>query len=158
MKLSEELKITFKSPQHEVMVNIRHTSNWISNKQNQFISQFDLSIPQFNILRILRGDRRMISVNTVKERMIEKSPNTTRLMDKLVDKGLIDRTRCKTDRRIVYVEITEKGMSLLTDIDLTFDDSQFRTNNLSDEEAEVLSNLLDKVRENLTVGNIFKKN
>lgn len=147
MKLSEELKIKFKSPQHQVMVNIRHTSNWIANRQNHFISQFDLSIPQFNILRILRGDRGMISVNTVKDRMIEKSPNTTRLMDKLVDKELIHRVRCDTDRRIVYVEITQKGMNLLTDIDQTFDDSQFRTSNLSDEEAVILSNLLDKVRE-----------
>lgn len=147
MKLSEELKITFKSPQHKVMVNIRHTSNWIANRQNQFISQFDLSIPQFNILRILRGDRRMISVNTVKDRMIEKSPNTTRLMDKLIDKKLISRVRCDTDRRIVFVEITEKGMNLLEEIDRTFDDSQFRTNNLSNEEADMLSSLLDKVRE-----------
>ena len=148
MKLSDELKITFTSPQHKVMVNIRYTSNWISNRQNHFISQFDLSIPQFNILRILRGDRRMISVNTVKERMIEKSPNTTRLMDKLVDKGLINRVRCETDRRIVYVEITEKGLTLLSDIDATFDDSHFRTNFLSNDEAETLSRLLDKVREN----------
>lgn len=149
MKLSEELKITFKSPQHKVMVNIRHTSNWISSRQNHYISQFDLSIPQFNILRILRGDRGMISVNTVKERMIEKSPNTTRLMDKLVDKGFINRLRCEKDRRIVHVEITDKGLKLLTEIDATFDDSQFRTNFLSDEEAETLSMLLDKVRENV---------
>ncbi len=146
MKLSDELKITFKSPQHKVMVNIRHTSNWIANRQNHFISQFDLSIPQFNILRILRGDRGMISVNTVKERMIEKSPNTTRLMDKLVDKNLINRVRCKTDRRIVYVEITEKGLKLLLEIDDVFDDSQFITNCLSDDEAESLSRLLDKIR------------
>ena len=148
MKLSEELKIEFKSPQHKVMVNIRHTSNWISHRQNHFISQFDLSIPQFNILRILRGDRRLISVNTIKERMIEKSPNTTRLMDKLVDKALINRVRCDTDRRIVFVEISEKGLNLLTEIDATFDESQFRTNFLSDDEAETLSKLLDKVREN----------
>ncbi|MDD2982541.1 MAG: MarR family transcriptional regulator [Crocinitomicaceae bacterium] len=149
MKLSEELKIKFKSPQHKVMVNIRHTSNWISNRQNHFISQFDLSIPQFNILRILRGDRGMISVNTVKERMIEKSPNTTRLMDKLIDKGLINRVRCETDRRIVHVEITEKGLVLLKQIDATFDDSQFKTNFLTDDEARTLSQLLDKVRENI---------
>jgi DNA-binding MarR family transcriptional regulator len=147
MNLSEELKISFKSPQHKVMVNIRHTSNWIANRQNHFISQFELSIPQFNILRILRGDRGMISVNTVKERMIEKSPNTTRLMDKLIDKELIIRARCETDRRIVHVEITNKGLKLLDDIDATFDDSQFRTNYLSDKEAETLSSLLDKVRE-----------
>lgn len=149
MKLSNELKITFKSPQQKVMINIRHTSNWIANRQNNFISQFDLSIPQFNILRILRGDPGMISVNTVKERMIEKSPNTTRLMDKLLDKGLINRARCETDRRIVFVEITDKGLKLLTDIDLTFDDSQFISNSLTNQEAEMLSQLLDKVREEI---------
>ncbi|WP_342630447.1 MarR family winged helix-turn-helix transcriptional regulator [Fluviicola taffensis] len=110
------------------------------------MSKFDLSMPQFNILRILRGAKEVISVNAVKERMVEKSPNTTRLMDKLIEKGLIERVRCDSDRRVVYVSISEAGLNILKQID---DDNQSDldfTGNLTEEEAEVLSNLLDKLR------------
>ena len=92
---------------HRAVVNVRYTSNFLAARQNKFMAGFGLSLAQFNILRILRGAKESISVNTVKERMVEKSPNTTRLMDKLIDKGLIDRTRCLEDRRVVYVCIND---------------------------------------------------
>jgi MarR family 2-MHQ and catechol resistance regulon transcriptional repressor len=114
------------------------------------MSKYDLSMAQFNILRILRGAKDMINVNTVKERMIEKSPNTTRLMDKLIDKGLIERTRCTEDRRVVYVKISEQGLNLLADMDKDLDVNTLIKANLSDEEANTLSDLLDKVREKNT--------
>lgn len=146
MEISEEIKIKFKSPQQKVMVNIRYTSNWMSNLQNSYMAKYDLTMPQFNILRILRGANDFISVNTVKDRMIEKSPNTTRLMDKLIDKALIERIRCESDRRVVYVKITTDGLDLLTKIDKTFVNSQLYASKLTDEEAETLNNLLDKLR------------
>jgi len=150
MKIDEELKSNFKSPQQRAIVNIRYTSNFLGNIQNQFMSKYDLSMAQFNILRILRGAKDMINVNTVKERMIEKSPNTTRLMDKLIDKGLIERTRCTEDRRVVYVKISEQGLNLLADMDKDLDVNTLIKANLSDEEANTLSDLLDKVREKNT--------
>jgi DNA-binding MarR family transcriptional regulator len=85
-------------------------------------------------------------VNTVKERMLEKSPNTTRLMDKLIEKELIDRVRCNEDRRVVYVKISEKGLALLAEIDEQFKDNSIIQLNISDEDAQHLSELLDKVR------------
>ena len=92
----------------------------------------------------------MISVNTIKERMVEKSPNTTRLMDKLLEKELIVRERCEEDRRIVYVEISKKGLKLLSQIDNALCDEdkniEMVPGSLSDEEADLLSNLLDKIR------------
>jgi MarR family transcriptional regulator, 2-MHQ and catechol-resistance regulon repressor len=147
MEIGKEINSRFKSPQQKVVVNIRFTSNWMSNLQYSFMSKFDLTMPQFNILRILRGANQAINVNTVKERMIEKSPNTTRLMDKLIEKGLINRIRCEKDRRVVYVEISMKGLDVLAEIDKTFDDNSFFINKLNDEEAETLSNLLDKLRD-----------
>ncbi len=147
MEIGKEINSRFKSPQQKVVVNIRFTSNWMSNLQNGFMSKFDLTMPQFNILRILRGANQAINVNTVKERMIEKSPNTTRLMDKLIEKGLINRIRCEKDRRVVYVEISMKGLDVLSEIDKTFDDHSFFINKLNDDEAETLSNLLDKLRD-----------
>lgn len=110
------------------------------------MSKFDLTMPQFNILRILRGAKGVISVNAVKDRMIERSPNTTRLMDKLIEKGLIERVRCEDDRRVVYVSITEDGLGLLTKIDNERKGFVDLSENLSEEEAELLSNLLDKMR------------
>lgn len=147
MKIDEELKSNFKSPQQRAIVNIRYTSNFLGNIQNHFMSRYDLSMAQFNILRILRGAKDMINVNTVKERMIEKSPNTTRLMDKLIDKGLIERTRCTEDRRVVYVKISEHGLNILSDMDKDLDINSLIKANLTDEEANTLSDLLDKVRE-----------
>ncbi len=147
MKIDEEIKSSFTSPQQRAIVNIRFTSNFLGNIQNQFMSKYDLSMAQFNILRILRGAKDMINVNTVKERMIEKSPNTTRLMDKLIDKGLIERTRCSEDRRVVYVKISEQGLYLLAEMDKCLDVNTLIKANLTDEEANTLSDLLDKVRE-----------
>lgn len=146
MEIGEVLKMKFLHAQQKAVINIRHTSNWMANLQNNFMARFDLTMPQFNILRILRGAKATLSVNTIKERMIEKSPNTTRLMDKLIEKGLIERVRCDNDRRVVYVNITEKGLQLLAEIDVDFNDTFLFSNNLTDQEAETLSGLLDKLR------------
>ena len=146
MKIEEAIQSKFQSPQHRAVVNIRYTANFLSNIQNNFMAKFDLSMAQFNILRILRGAKKHINVNTVKERMVEKSPNTTRLMDKLIEKGLIERVRCEDDRRVVYVSITEDGLGLLTKIDNERKGFVDLSENLSEEEAELLSNLLDKMR------------
>lgn len=136
----------FKTPQQKAVVNLRHTSNFLSNYQNQFMAKYDISMPQFNILRILRGAGEALNVQTVKDRMIERSPNTTRLMDKLIDKGLIDRIRCESDRRVVYVSITKDGLVLLSTIDDELDQTSLFPNSLTEKEANTLSDLLDKLR------------
>lgn len=146
MKIEDALKSSFRSPQQKAIVNIRYTSNFLGHIQNDFMDRYDLTMPQFNILRILRGAKGEINVNTVKDRMIEKSPNTTRLMDKLIDKELIERSRCKEDRRVVYVRITKNGLNLLDEIDKCMDVNSLIESKLSDKEAETLSDLLDKVR------------
>lgn len=148
MEIGEIINSTFKTPFQKAIINLRFTSNYVGNIQNGFMSKYDLSMAQFNILRILRGAKTAISVNTVKDRMIEKSPNTTRLMDKLIDKQLINRMRCDKDRRVLYVEISNDGLDLLSKIDHEIDNESPLdfSGNLSPEEAEQLSNLLDKLR------------
>ena len=149
MKIEEAIQSKIKNPHVRAVVNIRYTSNWMSTTQNNFMSQFSLTMPQFNILRILRGAKGSITVNTVKQRMVEKSPNTTRLMDKLIDKSLIERERCKNDRRVVFVNISGKGLKLLAQIDEALQKSSEEIlvmNNLTDDEAHKLSELLDKLR------------
>jgi DNA-binding MarR family transcriptional regulator len=146
MKIDDAIQSKFQSPQQKALINVRYTANYLGNIQNNFMSQFDLTMPQFNILRILRGAKEAINVNTVKERMIEKSPNTTRLMDKLIEKGLIERIRCKTDKRVVFLKITDLGLDLLDKIDKNTDIKSLIKANLTDTEANLLSDLLDKLR------------
>lgn len=146
MKIEEALNTKFSSPQQKAIVNLRFTSNCMGNFQNSFFSEYNISIAQFNILRILRGAKGELNVNTVKERMIEKSPNTTRLMDKLFIKELIDRRNCNEDRRVVFVNITSLGLELLSKIDDKIESSGIMPRNLTDEEANLLSDLLDKLR------------
>jgi DNA-binding MarR family transcriptional regulator len=146
MNIEETLSTKFSSPQQKVIINLRYTSNILSNYQNNFLSEYNISIAQFNILRILRGAKDELNVNTVKDRMIEKSPNTTRLMDKLLAKELILRRNCSEDRRVVYVEITTKGLKLLEVLDSKIQDASFTPKNITDDEAELLSSLLDKLR------------
>ncbi len=142
--LSKDIKSTFKSNKVKALINIKYTSNWLSSKENEFFKPYGISPQQYNILRILRGAIDKVKVQVVKERMIERAPNATRLMDKLCDKNLIERERCSEDRRVVYVKITAEGLSLLKEVDKN-NNLNF-LNNLSEEEALVLSNLLDKIR------------
>ena len=143
--ISEVLKAKFKNEKHKAVVNVRHTSHYIGAYHEKQLRNFDISIAQFNILRILRGADERLSIKVIKERMLEKSPNTTRLIDKLINKGLVERSRCKEDRRIVYVIITAEGLEMLQKIDVVFDDINLQMN-LSEEEAIQLNHLLDKMR------------
>lgn len=144
--INEELDSVFKDKKQKAVINLKFTANWVSNQHNDYMKSFDLSMAQFNILRILRGAKDFVNIHTVKDRMVEKSPNTTRLMDKLLDKGLIVRKRCKDDRRVVFVKISEEGLNLLATIDRTFHQSFYNAECLSETEAEQLSELLDKMR------------
>ena len=150
MKIEEELNQNkFQNIQHKAMVNIRFTSNFISNIQNSFLNSYGLTEPQFNILRILRGAKGELNINTIKERMIEKSPNLTRLMDKLDTKKFIIRSISADDRRVVFAEITDIGLEILTVLDAAINEKKniLVPDSLTDGEAETLSLLLDKVRE-----------
>lgn len=149
MKIDDIIQTKFKSPQQRAIVNIRYTSNFLSAIQNAFMAEFELTMPQFNILRILRGAKTAINVNTVKDKMVEKSPNTTRLMDKLVAKKLIIRSHCQEDRRVVFLEISKSGLDLLEAIDIKSNRDNFFPSNLTEEEANTLSFLLDKIRDGM---------
>ena len=146
MKIEEIINAKFKNEHHKAIVNIRYTSNWIGAYHNKQLSEFDLTLPQFNILRILRGAGEPLSIKEVKERMIEKSPNTTRLIDKLIAKGMVDRSRCSDDRRVVHIEITDKGLKVLSKIDDVFDEMSL-AKKITLEEAAVLNDLLNKLRD-----------
>lgn len=142
--LSKDIKSSFKNNHLKALINIKYTSSWLSSKENNFFKPYGISPQQYNILRILRGAKDRVKVQIVKDRMIERSPNATRLMDKLCDKNLIKRERCDSDRRVVFVKITQQGLALLKHID----DNKTMSflEKLTEEEAATLTKLLDKIR------------
>ncbi len=142
--ISKDINSKFPNNKVKALLNILYTANWIKTQQNTFFQPFKVSAQQYNILRILRGTKEPLKAQTIKERMIERAPNATRMMDKLSDKKLIERVRCDHDRRVVYINITENGLKLLSKIDSNFKNDILE--NLSNDEATILSDLLDKIR------------
>ena len=142
--ISKDINSKFANNKVKALINIIYTANWINSLQNEFFKPFGISPQQYNILRILRGAGEPLKVQIIKERMLERAPNATRLMDKLSAKNLISRLPCLEDRRVVHIEITKNGMDLLKIIDKDFKEDLLE--NLTKEEAETLSDLLDKIR------------
>lgn len=142
--IAKDVNSKFKDHKTKALLNILYTANWISAKQNTFFAGFGISPQQYNILRILRGAGQPLTMQTVKNRMIERAPNATRLTDKLCAKHLIERIPCENDRRVVHITITQKGTQLLDEISDDFNEDWLH--NLTEEEASQLSDLLDKLR------------
>lgn len=142
--LGEEINSKFPNQKVKAMLNIKYTASWFDQIGNRLLKPYNISEQQYNILRILRGAGKEIMVAEVKQRMIQKSPNSTRLMDKLCEKGLIERSRCENDRRVVFVKISKKGLDLVEKIDLS--EFEIHMNRISEDEAKILNDLLDKIR------------
>lgn len=143
-EFSKEINSKFPNERVKALLNIKFTANYLDTIGASMLKPFKISEQQYNILRILRGAKEAITVKMVKDRMVQKSPNSTRLMDKLCDKKLIERTRCENDRRVVYVKINDKGLALLDEIKIG--DFESYLGSISDKEAEILNELLDKIR------------
>ena len=142
--ISKDINSKFDNNKIKALINILYTASWITNIQNTFFKPFGISPQQYNILRILNGANEPLKVQVIKERMIDRSPNATRLMDKLCAKKLIERIPCPGDRRVVHINITVKGKQLLNDISDNFNDDILK--NITENEAIQLSELLDKLR------------
>lgn len=142
--IANDVQSRFENNKVKALINILYTAGWITNKQNAFFKPFGISPQQYNILRILKGAGQPLKAQTVKERMIERAPNATRLMDKLTAKSLIVRSPCEHDRRVVFIHITKEGLTLLNTISADF--KMDFLENLSENEAGQLSDLLDKLR------------
>ena len=145
--IDQEVQTNFMNDKHRAVTNTMFTSAWIRNLFTEFLKPYNLSSPQFNILRILRGAKDWMVMSEVKHRMVEKAPNATRLADKLLDKGFIERRRSDTDRRVVYVRITKKGLNLLKELDEVNEGPQVDfIDRISLKDARELNRILDKMR------------
>lgn len=153
-RLEEEIKQqSFKSIYQKAFLNLIFTSGWVQTQQSQIFRKYDLTGPQFNILRILRGQYpKPATVNLLIERMLDKTSNASRIVDKLVTKGLVTRQPCPHNRRMVDVLITPAGLELLKRIDEVEHEIHSGLTNLTEAEAAELSRLLDKIRNKEQVG------
>jgi DNA-binding MarR family transcriptional regulator len=139
----------FKSARQKAHVNVLYTGSYINSVNNSLLKPFGISPQQFNILRILKGQHpNAASVKTLTERMLDKTSNASRLVDKLLEKALVIRTTCPNDRRQVDVMITESGIQLLDKANKVIA-GQYISEDFSEEDAEQLSYLLDKLRATL---------
>jgi DNA-binding MarR family transcriptional regulator len=137
----------FRNDYQKAEVNLIYTCNWINEKIKQIIDEADITTQQYNILRILRGSKNPISTLQIRDRMLDKMSDTSRIVDRLVIKGLAEKTTCVSDKRLVDIRISEKGLALLEHLDIRNADIDNIMHNLTEEEAFQLSYLLDKVRE-----------
>ena len=142
--LAKDINSTFPNNRVKALLNIIYTANWITSCQNEFFKEFGISPQQYNILRILRGAGEPLKVQTIKDRMLERSPNATRLMDKLCAKNYIERLPSEHDRRVVKIVITKEGKELLESIPKNLNNDLLK--NIDEDEAKQLSDLLDKMR------------
>ncbi|RBL92851.1 MarR family winged helix-turn-helix transcriptional regulator [Chitinophaga flava] len=149
MRLEDEIKqVKFKSDYQRAMLNIVFTANWLEVGISKILKHYDLSSQQYNVLRILRGSRpNPLNLLDIQERMMDKMSNATRLVEKLRQKGLLTRIQCPSNRRKVEIEITDKGMEVLRELDPAVEkNDEFLAQKMTKEEAHQLSHLLDKLR------------
>ena len=148
MKIEEEIQqSTFKSEHQKAHINLIYTSGWVQQAQAKLFKPFGVTLPQYNILRILRGQHpKPATISLLIERMLDKTSNASRIVDKLEAKELVTRKQCPSDRRTVDVLITEKGLNLLKEMDGLESGEGTGMTNLTAEEAEQLNVLLDKIR------------
>ncbi|MBT8377029.1 MAG: MarR family transcriptional regulator [Bacteroidia bacterium] len=130
------------------IINVMFSNNWVKDELIGVLKPYDLSLEQFNVLRILRGQKgQPINLQDIQERMVNKMSNTTRLVDKLILKGFVKRTICKNNRRKVEIEITDSGLKTLKEIDPKIDTAEQQiTTNLNESELQQLNTLLIKLR------------
>ena len=137
----------FRNEHHKAGINLLYTYGWVMERTKELLASEDITPQQFNILRILRGSHpQPLSTLQIRERMIDKMSDTSRIVDRLITKGLVKKGICKSDRRLVDVIITDKGKKMLERLDKRQDELDNIIGNLSEKEAAILSELLDKIR------------
>jgi DNA-binding MarR family transcriptional regulator len=140
------LSSKFRNEYHKAMVNIIFTNNWIMERNKEIFEREDITPQQFNILRILRGAKGPLSTLQIRQRMLDKMSDTSRIVDRLLKKELVKKTICATDKRLVDVTITAKGLHLLDSLDRYNDEMDNMLSSISQDEVSTLNKLLDKIR------------
>jgi DNA-binding MarR family transcriptional regulator len=148
MALENEInQSSFRSEDQKAIVNIIFTYHWVTEQVKSILAEEDITMQQYNILRILRGSHPTpLSTLTIRERMLDKMSDTSRIVDRMLRKGLVVKRICTNDKRLVDVNLTDEGKQLLLRLDETMEEMNEITSNLNQEELKNLNHLLDKIR------------
>lgn len=147
MTIDEAIKSKFKSEAQKAVVNLIYTSKYLELIDDRMMKKFGLTSAQFNVLRILKGQLpNSATVNLLIERMLDKSSNASRLVEKLRTKKLVERIQCPEDRRAVNVKITQKGIDLLTEIDPFMAEMNNKLSSIGEEKLKMFNEILDEIR------------
>lgn len=136
----------FRNEHHKMSINLIYTYNWVMEQYKKFFEKADLTPQQYNILRILRGAGHALSTLQIRQRMLDKMSDTSRIVDRLIKKELVEKAISKNDRRLVDVTISSKGLALLEQLDAFTNEIDSPLTSLSEEEAKTMNHLLDKLR------------
>ena len=147
MTLEQEInQPRFRNEYQKAGINLIYTYNWMNEKVKLLFDPYEITAQQFNILRILRGAGEPLSTLQIRQRMLDRMSDTSRIVDRLLKKELVKKNTCKADKRLVDVTISDKGRMLLEKLDSTNREMDLLLKNISEEEAKTLNNLLDKIR------------
>ncbi|MEP6674612.1 MAG: MarR family transcriptional regulator [Ferruginibacter sp.] len=147
MSIEKDIRqLKFRNEYQKAVINIIFTHNWMNEKLKIFFDNAGLTGQQFNILRILRGSETPLSTLQIRERMLDRMSDTSRIVDRLLIKSYVKKIACKTDKRLVDVSITDKGKKVLKKMDSYQQDMDMILSALKETEAKTLNKLLDKIR------------
>jgi DNA-binding MarR family transcriptional regulator len=137
----------FRNEYQKLGINIMYTANWLNEKISSVLSQEDITQQQYNILRILRGAEKPLSTLQIRSRMLDKMSDTSRIVDRLVAKELVEKNTCPSDKRLVDVVLSKKGFAVLEKLDLLNNHLDSLMKGISEKEASTLNQLLDQIRD-----------
>ena len=148
MRIEEAIQQTkpFRNARHKAIVNIIYTNNWVQEQIKSELKPYGITMQQYNVLRVLKGAGNPISTSVIRERLLDKMADTSRMVERLYQKGLVLRSSCKFDKRLVDVSISPEGEKLLSGLKNINPGLDEILAGLTEEEAEMLSGLLDKAR------------
>ena len=148
MGIEKDIQQTnFRNEFQKMGINIIYTAHWLNEKMSQILSTEDITQQQYNILRILRGSDAPLSTLKIRERMLDKMSDTSRIVDRLIVKGLVEKTACIKDKRLVDITATKKGLQLLEKLDALNEQIDSILKGVSEKEASTMNQILDKLRE-----------
>ncbi|MFZ9243164.1 MAG: MarR family winged helix-turn-helix transcriptional regulator [Sediminibacterium sp.] len=148
MGIEKDIQQTsFRNEHQKLGINIMYTANWLNEKIASILSQEDITQQQYNILRILRGADKPLSTLQIRARMLDKMSDTSRIVDRLVAKELVEKNTCPTDKRLVDVTLTKKGFAVLEKLDQLNHHLDSLMKGISEKEASTMNQLLDQLRD-----------
>ena len=147
MDIEKEIQQSnFRNEFQKLAINLMYTANWLNERISRILLKEEITQQQYNILRILRGSNHPLSTLQIRERMLDKMSDTSRIVDRLICKELVQKNACQSDKRLVDIVLTEKGWKLINKLDILDTQLDAILSGLDENEAVIANQILDKLR------------